>query len=309
LTNTWHGLFGATYHPAVCDATTGQPATDHVPLALADPTATRTGMSLMSDPTFATDYMLFKVMRCNVSCVSGCGDRHSSQCAAICRRQAQGMDDKAISAALFEKYKPVLQHAIKVAVKAKKHHTVPHLRHEKLTHMPKLHHKDFAVHDLPASVDMRSKFIPVYEQGPVESCTANAAAAVFAYHHNGFLGSRLFLYFNERLLEHTVNADSGATPSLAVQALYTNGICTEASWPYNPALVSIKPSDTCYTEACATEGIVYHHVAQTVSAIKVNELPCIRPPGPSTDAFFCSFVRQPGRPCQRVSPHGRHHDF
>ena len=68
---------------------------------------------------------------------------------------------------------------------------------------------------LPDKVDLRSKCSPVENQGSLGSCTANALAGAleFIELQKGAIFvdlSRLFLYYNERVIEGTVKEDSGA---------------------------------------------------------------------------------------------------
>ena len=69
---------------------------------------------------------------------------------------------------------------------------------------------------LPPSVDLRSHCPPVYDQGQLGSCTANAIAAAMQFDRMKqkqkpeFIPSRLFIYYNERVMEGTVDSDSGA---------------------------------------------------------------------------------------------------
>src|SRR6201994_4490216 len=64
---------------------------------------------------------------------------------------------------------------------------------------------------LPPSVDLRKKCPPVYDQGQLGSCTANAIAAAIEFDQKKkFVPSRLFIYYNERVMENTVDSDSGA---------------------------------------------------------------------------------------------------
>src|ERR1043165_7589017 len=63
---------------------------------------------------------------------------------------------------------------------------------------------------LPPSVDLRPGCPPVYDQGQLGSCTANALGGAFQFckmkqkSKNAFMPSRLFIYYNERALEGTV---------------------------------------------------------------------------------------------------------
>src|SRR4029077_15650770 len=69
---------------------------------------------------------------------------------------------------------------------------------------------------LPSRVDLRTHCPPVYSQGRLHSCTANAIAAAIQFdkmkqaHPEIFVPSRLFIYYNERALERSIHSDSGA---------------------------------------------------------------------------------------------------
>src|SRR5207248_878049 len=66
---------------------------------------------------------------------------------------------------------------------------------------------------LPPSVDLRSGCPPVYDQGQLGSCTGNAIAAAIEFDQmkqkvaDVFVPSRLFIYYNERVMEGTVGQD------------------------------------------------------------------------------------------------------
>ncbi len=62
---------------------------------------------------------------------------------------------------------------------------------------------------LPPRADLRRRCPPVYNQGALGSCTANAIAAAIEFDQmkqkiSTFVPSRLFIYYNERVIEHTV---------------------------------------------------------------------------------------------------------
>src|SRR5215468_12337959 len=68
---------------------------------------------------------------------------------------------------------------------------------------------------LPNKVDLRRHCPKVYNQGQIGSCTANAIAAAIEFDRkkqklSDFVPSRLFIYYNERVMEHTVSTDAGA---------------------------------------------------------------------------------------------------
>src|SRR5665648_1261055 len=65
---------------------------------------------------------------------------------------------------------------------------------------------------LPAKVDLRANCPPVYDQGQLCSCTTNAIAGALEFEQikkklmPPFVPSRLFIYYNERVMEGTVNS-------------------------------------------------------------------------------------------------------
>ena len=69
---------------------------------------------------------------------------------------------------------------------------------------------------IPESVDLRSSCPPVYNQGQLGSCTANAAAGVFSIKNNNtFTPSRLFIYYNLRLVLNDLTKILWTAPTLA----------------------------------------------------------------------------------------------
>ena len=74
---------------------------------------------------------------------------------------------------------------------------------------------------LPAKVDLRPHCPPVYDQGQLGSCTGNAIAGAVQFDREkqklkpDFVPSRLFIYYGERVIEGTVDTDSGARSATA----------------------------------------------------------------------------------------------
>jgi C1A family cysteine protease len=103
--------------------------------------------------------------------------------------------------------------------------------------------------ELPESVDLRSKFPPVYDQGNLGSCTANAVVGAYQYLNKKHYGSRLFLYYNTRLLDKTINYDAGSTLTQTINAAKRYGICPENNWVYNPPRFKRRPTTIAYNNA------------------------------------------------------------
>jgi C1A family cysteine protease len=61
--------------------------------------------------------------------------------------------------------------------------------------------------------------------------------------------SRLFVYYNERVILGTVEWDSGATLRDGIKTLAKQGVCREVLWPYKTESFRKKPARACYREA------------------------------------------------------------
>jgi len=100
------------------------------------------------------------------------------------------------------------------------------------------------------SLDLRNKFPNlIYDQGKIGSCTANALCSIFEYDTKNFKGSRLFLYYNERLLINETHLDNGAYLSDGIEVLKTFGLCEEKDWSYLIENLFKAPSIEAYKKA------------------------------------------------------------
>jgi C1A family cysteine protease len=119
---------------------------------------------------------------------------------------------------------------------------------------------------LPVSKDLRPGCPPVYDQGQLSSCTANAIAGAIEFDQikqgvKVFVPSRLFIYYNERDMEGDAGSDSGAAIRDGVKSIGSQGVCAETEWPYDETKVADKPSAQCYAAAAECEAISYQRLA------------------------------------------------
>ena len=122
---------------------------------------------------------------------------------------------------------------------------------------------------IPVTIDLRNKFLEVYDQGKIGSCTANSLCSIFEYDSiNNFKGSRLFLYYNERLINEETNIDEGASISDGIYCLKKYGICSENEWPYNITNLFIKPNKLCYENAKNNFVIEAFYIENDIYTIK-----------------------------------------
>jgi C1A family cysteine protease len=118
---------------------------------------------------------------------------------------------------------------------------------------------------LPPKVDLSAECSPVENQGQLGSCTANALVGNLEFlekkagHPVADL-SRLFIYYNERAIEGTVNEDAGAMIRDGVKSLVKLGVCTEESWPYDISQFTKKPGAPCYKQASKHKATSYHRI-------------------------------------------------
>jgi C1A family cysteine protease len=127
---------------------------------------------------------------------------------------------------------------------------------------------------LPARVDLRTRCPPVYDQGALGSCTANAIGAAHQFEQlraaaaRAFPPSRLFIYYNERVIENTVREDAGATLRDGMKTVVKQGVCPEKQWPYVVRRFAERPPKPCYDEALNHQVLSYRRLVQTPNQMK-----------------------------------------
>jgi C1A family cysteine protease len=126
---------------------------------------------------------------------------------------------------------------------------------------------------LPSQVDLRAQCPPVYDQGQLGSCTANAIAAAIQFDQikqkiPAFIPSRLFIYYNERVIEGTVASDSGAQIRDGIKSVAHIGACPETEWPYDIEKFADRPTPVCFTDAAKTESSSYRRLSPTLAQLK-----------------------------------------
>ena len=127
--------------------------------------------------------------------------------------------------------------------------------------------------NLPPKMDLRKGCPPVYDQGQLGSCTANAIAAAFQFDlikqkAPSFVPARLFIYYNERAIENTVKTDSGAQIRDGIKSVGNLGVCPETMWPYNVSEFAVKPFQICYGDAIKHKAIQFNRIARALPQMK-----------------------------------------
>lgn len=114
---------------------------------------------------------------------------------------------------------------------------------------------------LPSSVDLRAKMPVMWDQGQLGSCQSHAIDAIVSYlHNNDFDPSRLFTYYNVRLLENDIEEDCGGDLRDTLKAVNKFGVCDSKYCKYDISKFKEKPSNQAYTNAKKDEIYSYHRV-------------------------------------------------
>lgn len=119
---------------------------------------------------------------------------------------------------------------------------------------------------LPGKTDLRPLCSEIEEQASLGSCTAQALAGNIEFLDKKIDSlytdvSRLFIYYNERLIEGTVDYDSGASLRDGIKTLKNDGACHESTWPYVISRFDKKPPRKCYLEAKKHLIQSYHRIS------------------------------------------------
>lgn len=125
----------------------------------------------------------------------------------------------------------------------------------------------------PLSIDLRSECPPIYDQGQLGSCTANAIAGHLDFNRKKqgevFISpSRLFIYYQERLLEDTVDSDSGASIRDSVKVVKQFGAPPETDWPYDINQFETEPPVKAYSDALTYKDMTYQRITRSVNDMK-----------------------------------------
>ena len=127
---------------------------------------------------------------------------------------------------------------------------------------------------MPNEVDLRAQCPAIYNQGNLGSCTGNALAGIFQFEMirqklaELFVPSRLFISYNERVIEGSVSTDSGAEIRDGMKTLAKQGVCSEKLWPYIISKFANKPTAACYKAALLSLALKYMRVRQDLNQLK-----------------------------------------
>jgi len=140
---------------------------------------------------------------------------------------------------------------------------------------------------LPDHVDLRPQFsFQPFDQKSIGSCTSQAIVAAFQFAnekegHPHVDLSRMFVYYQERVLEHSIGSDSGAQIRDGIKSVVKFGIPPESEWPYDGsaadentglfppgAHATQRPPPTTYQHALKHRAVSYSRVPQSLRQLQ-----------------------------------------
>jgi C1A family cysteine protease len=132
---------------------------------------------------------------------------------------------------------------------------------------------------LPPKVDLRPGCPAVYDQGQLGSCTGNSIAGAIEFERmkqglpqaGQHTPSRLFIYYNERVIEGDVPQDNGAQIRDGIKTVSKQGVCFEdgaGGWPYDITKFAKKPPAASYKAALANTVVQYSRLTQIAQQLK-----------------------------------------
>lgn len=165
---------------------------------------------------------------------------------------------------------------------------------------------------LPPAVDLRPLMPPVYDQGQLNSCSANAIGACMQYvrarQHAlpDFVPSRLFIYYNTRTLDQNLPLDTGGSLRSGLASVAQLGVCPEPDWPYDSPPANVltrlfppgaravqRPDPAAYGMALQHIAISYWSIVQDLDQLKA----CLADGFPFVFGFYvyANFYASPQR--------------
>lgn len=124
------------------------------------------------------------------------------------------------------------------------------------------------------NIDLRYHCPKIYNQKELGSCVANSVIFLFEFNeilHDdkyAFDPSILFVYYNERKKQNTINYDSGSSIRNCIKMINKIGVCDNKLWDYNISEFNKKPPRLCYSESKIYKLIEYYRINQNINDLK-----------------------------------------
>lgn len=121
---------------------------------------------------------------------------------------------------------------------------------------------------IASEADLRPYMPHIYDQLEIGSCQSNAVGALLEYNNVEITPSRLFIYYNVREIENTIEMDSGGSLTDTIEAVKKYGAPDESLWAYIQGKFTMKPDDAAYVSA-KPDTVIQAYACETVDDIKL----------------------------------------
>jgi C1A family cysteine protease len=115
----------------------------------------------------------------------------------------------------------------------------------------------------------------IRDQGDLSSCTSFSIGTMLNFirmkqrEKPEFVPSALFIYYNERLYENSVNEDGGAYIRTGIKVVNKIGFAPDNLWPYDVKAWKKKPPKAAYDAATQYKSVSYYRLnGQDISELK-----------------------------------------
>ena len=126
------------------------------------------------------------------------------------------------------------------------------LKRSKISHDEKILSFTYQKVDMPLNFLLKNNVKQIFNQGDINSCSANAVSNQLLMSDNknliNFIPSRMYIYFNSRFIDNDKQmplTDSGASLKSVYQALSTYKFTSEDIYPYEIQNVILINIFTC----------------------------------------------------------------
>ena len=122
-------------------------------------------------------------------------------------------------------------------------------------------------------MDLRPNCGSIRDQGQLGACTGFAITNAFWFDLikqklTSFEPSALFVYYNERVMEGTVQSDAGAAIRDGIKSIARQGVCPTSDWPYDIGQFAVQPSQQAYADALQNRALLYQRVPQNLMSMR-----------------------------------------
>jgi len=154
--------------------------------------------------------------------------------------------------------------------------------------------KKLAPKDYPKQIDLRYNCPNIYNQNDLKCCTSHCIICLIEYNEkkytirevnlrkriikikeetnstklNIFTPSRLFMYYNERKNNGTLDYDSGGSLRNAIKIVKNIGLCNENIWNYDTSKYKDIPHNKCFDEVKKYKSIKYYRLKHIIIDMK-----------------------------------------